>query len=246
MNAGMMPINVDAIPAELRASNQWVLWRYEDREGKPTKVPFNRNGAQAKSNNPATWGSFNEVLGKFERGGFEGIGYVFSPEDDFFGIDLDACRNAETGELTTWASEIIGAVGSYTEVSPSGYGVKLVARGKLPAGSRNVKKLKDVPTFSTKAPEIAIFDQKRFWCLTGHRLPGAALCCEPRQEQLDALLAKLFPPKGSTNGRAKANGHAAGGWFDKVLADCASARMANEASAILLCAPPRSATAVAR
>ena len=93
-------------------------------------------------------------------------------------------------------------IASYCEVSPSDFGVKLVGRGKLPEESRNVKKLLDVPTFGDKAPEIAVYDQKRFWCLTGQGLPSSPKSCEPRQEQLDALLARLWPPKASSNGKS--------------------------------------------
>jgi putative DNA primase/helicase len=155
------------------------------------------------------------------RGGFDGVGFVFSSADPFFGIDLDACRNPQTGELTAWAQEIVDSFASYTEVSPSGYGVKLVARGKLPQGSRNVHKPKDVPTFGDKAPEIAIHDERKYWCLTGQRLPDAPSTCEPRQEQLDALLGQLFPSKKSapTNGSTKAGGST----FERLLADCAAA-----------------------
>ena len=191
-------IHLNNIPGELRGIHQWVLWKTVERDGKRTKMPYNRNGAPAKSNDPATWGSFDEVYTKYERGGFDGLGFVFSESDDYFGIDLDACRNPETGELTDWASEIVAAVNSYVEVSPSGTGIKLVARGKLPGGKGRVKKLKDVPTFGDKEPEIAFYDCGRYWCMTGQRLPGARLCCEPRQEQLDVLLAKLF--QGSRHG----------------------------------------------
>jgi hypothetical protein len=223
MNNGTMPINFEAIPAELQTVCQWVAWRYEDRKGKPTKIPINpTTGHEAKSNTRETWGTFDSARQAIELHNCDGIGFVFSPEDDYFGVDLDACRNPETGELTPWASEIVGTLNSYTEVSPSQFGVKIVARGKKPEDSRCIKKPKGVQTFGDKAPEIAIYDCERFWTFTGNRLVGAQLCCEPRQEQLDSLLAKLFPPKYAINGHAHANGKAAGNWFDKLLADCGS------------------------
>jgi hypothetical protein len=72
-------------------------------------------------------------------------------------------------------------------------------------------------------PLVAIYDNGRFWCMTGQMLPGTPTCCEPRQKQLDALLEKLFPPRASSNGRAHSNGKAAGNWFNKLLAYCAVA-----------------------
>src|SRR5690606_25453379 len=98
-----------------------------------------------------------------------------------------------------------------------------------------------------KAPEVAVYDRGRFWCMTGYRLPGAQLACEPRQEALERLLAKLFRPNAnqlssndschngqSTGGelatvascedrKPTGNGHHAGSWFDRMLSDCASA-----------------------
>ena len=32
-------------------------------------------------------------------------GFVFSVDDPFFGIDLDACRDPTTGKLTDWAQK---------------------------------------------------------------------------------------------------------------------------------------------
>jgi hypothetical protein len=223
MIAGTAPI-IDAIPPELRALPQWVAWRYGERNGKPDKIPINpKSGEWAKCNNSATWGTFEQALAAVERFECSGIAFTFSPDDEFFGVDLDACRDLATGQLVPWASEIIGAINSYAEVSPSGYGVKLIARGKMPEGAKHVKKLKDVPTYGDKSPEIAIYDWGRFWTFTGERLPGAQLCCEPRQQELEALLVKLWPPKASSNGKAHTNGQATGDWFEKLLAECAAA-----------------------
>jgi hypothetical protein len=229
MITGTAPI-IDAIPPELRVLPQWVAWRYTERDGKATKIPINpTSGEWAKCNDSKTWGTFDQALAAVEQFECSGIGFAFSAGDEFFGVDLDACRDMVTGQLVPWAAEIVGAFNSYTEVSPSGYGVKLTARGKLPKKSHHVKKLKDVPTFGDKAPEIEVFDRKRFWTFTGERLPGAQLCCEPRQEQLDALMARLWPPKASSNGKAHnngkahANGQAGGDWLEKLLAECAAA-----------------------
>jgi hypothetical protein len=220
---GCPPLIAENIPAELRERPQWVAWCYEVRKGRQTKVPvMPSGGGRAKSNDPSTWGTFDAALTCCQRHGHPGIGFVFAADDDFFGIDLDACRNPCSGLLTPWAQEIVTSINSDTEASPSGTGVKIVGRGRLPADSRHVKKLSGVPTFGDKSPEIAVYDEGRFWCMTGQMLPGTPTCCEPRQEQLDALLAKLFPPKASSNGHAHSNGRAAGNWFDKLLADCAA------------------------
>jgi primase-polymerase (primpol)-like protein len=66
--------------------------------------------------------------------GYDGIGFVVSKEDDFCGLDLDGCRNPETGAIENWAMEVITAVESYTEVSPSETGIRIFAKAELPPG----------------------------------------------------------------------------------------------------------------
>src|SRR5262245_31271452 len=93
--------SVLAVPLELRARPQWVGWRYERRNGTQTKIPINaRTGREAKSNDPKTWSTFDEALAAVERFDCAGVGFVFSADDDFFGVDLDGCRDRDTGELT--------------------------------------------------------------------------------------------------------------------------------------------------
>lgn len=190
--------SLTGIPAELTSLPQWLVWKYEQRANRPTKVPYNAiSGKKASTTNPRTWTTFAEALEKFNRRRHEyaGLGFVFVSDDPFFGIDLDACRDPETGVLTTWAQRIVSLFDTYTEVSPSGTGVKLVGRGVLQPDRGNVHKLKDVPTYGTKSPEIAIYDHGRYWCMTGQRLENSPLTCQPRQEQLDTLRAQYFAPK---------------------------------------------------
>ena len=116
MNA--LPVKLETIPAALTDLEQWVLWRTVDRGGKATKVPFGAAG-EAKSNDPRTWGRFGAVSKRFEAGDYAGIGFMFSHYDEFVGIDLDGCRNPDTGELAPWADDVIKKLDSYSEISPS-------------------------------------------------------------------------------------------------------------------------------
>jgi hypothetical protein len=146
----------DVIPEELRSRPQWLTWFLDNGN----KIP---NG---KSNDASTWRSFDEVS-LFDR-----IAYVFSADDPYVGIDLDSCRDAQTGDIKPWAMAIIRAIGSYCEVSPSGTGVKIILRGKKPAGSRCQYNTGEVGTVDTKLAQVEIYDNKRFWCITGQALPG--------------------------------------------------------------------------
>jgi putative DNA primase/helicase len=151
-NAG---VDFENVPAELKNRRQWVVWRYEVRDGKKTKVPYNAHTARsASSTDLETWAYFDAALDAYNNGGWDGIGLVFSSGDPYAGIDLDDVRNPETGELEERAQAILDSFpGAYKEVSPSGTGVHLIIRGKVP----KVLKLKWIEAYS----------QERFFTVTG-------------------------------------------------------------------------------
>ena len=74
-----------------------AVWRTEERDGKPTKVPYRRSPAQGDSTNPKTWASYPEAVKVCKEHAYGGVGFVFTPEDDLCGMDLDGCLDAETG-----------------------------------------------------------------------------------------------------------------------------------------------------
>jgi putative DNA primase/helicase len=140
---------IHGVPESLRSLHAWVVWRYESRrdksgERKRTKVPYNvhtvglDNGKprRAKSNDSATWASFDQALQALGCGGFDGIGLVMA--HDLNGWDFDHCRDSETGAIDEWAGRGIDALSGYSEVSPSGTGIHVIARASLPPGGRKV------------------------------------------------------------------------------------------------------------
>ena len=121
---------------ELSRFNHWVVYKKEKNREKITKIPYQPNGYKAKPTDPQTWTTYNNAKSAVETGKFDGIGYVLTAEQGYICIDLDHCRNPETGDIDQWAKDIIGIVeeagGAYYEVSPSGTGIHLWGRGKLP------------------------------------------------------------------------------------------------------------------
>ena len=70
----------------------WVVWRpeWDARRAKYTKVLYQAfNGAHASSTNPNTWTSFKLAREAYQRGGWNGIGYVLASDDHLVGVDLD-------------------------------------------------------------------------------------------------------------------------------------------------------------
>lgn len=186
-----------AVPRELQSFDQWVGWDYRPTKGGLTKVPHRlpvpeSGGAPdrlrslvraASTTDPSTWASY-DLARRHPR-----IGFVFTVGDPFFGVDLDDCLEPDTGELSLVARVAVRYLASYAEVSPSGRGIKVVARGKVPEGTsrRQDRRL-----------GVEMYDSERFFALTGEHLPGSPT------EIADADLAPLYrwifgPPDGETS-----------------------------------------------
>ncbi len=194
-----IPCDPDAIPAALKELDQWVTWRYIARGGRPTKVPTNaRTGREASSTDPSTWSSFTEAVSALGDGSSNaGIGFVFSPDDPFCGIDLDECL--EEGAPVPEARAIVDTFNTYTEVSPSGNGVKLFLRGRKPPWARC--RSKAIRGFK----ETEVYDSGRFFTVTGRRLPGIPVEICDRQQELEALCGRLWPPAELSGGTDRAS-----------------------------------------
>jgi putative DNA primase/helicase len=188
MTTTTLPVRPDTIPAELKARDQWVCWHEELLPGrdKPTKPPRDpRTGGYAYVNKPATWATYTEAIAAYERGEFQGIGYVISDDDPFSGADLDHCRNVETEEIEPWAQDIVRRLDSYTEVSPSGAGLRVWCRGALPPDGR-------------RRGSIELYDDVRYLTVTGHHLDGTPATIEDRTAELADVHREIFtPPTGS-------------------------------------------------
>ena len=172
------------LPDELKALQQWVVWRAELRPGKPkpTKVPYQpRTGYRARTDVPATWGTYPQALALFRQSGWQGLGFVFTASDPFCGVDLDDCRDPETGEIAPWAWQIVEALQSYTEISPSGRGLHVLVRATLP------------DHVGRKRGAVEIYDAGRYFAVTGQRLAELPATIEERQAQVEARYAPLAP-----------------------------------------------------
>lgn len=89
MSISSKAVAQEAIPEALKDKPNWVLWKYEERKGKSSKVLYQCNGIRAKSNTPETWTTFDEVCQAFENTDYIGIGFVIN--QPHFGVDLDSC-----------------------------------------------------------------------------------------------------------------------------------------------------------
>lgn len=115
--------NFNNIPPPLRERGYFCCWRYEERGGKETKIPYNpANGQRAQTNNPHTFTDFKTALQMANE--YDGIGFLIT--DDIFVIDCDHCRNGED-VLTSTVSEIVNMFPeNYMEWSPYVNGLHII------------------------------------------------------------------------------------------------------------------------
>lgn len=172
------------IPQELKTLKRWLCWREEQRDGKPTKVPYTPRGEPASSTDPSTWTDHETALAAAKD--FDGVGIVLG--DNLCGVDLDECRNPQTGEIHSEAQKIISGLNSYTEVSPSKTGLKVFCYGVLPPGRRRIAK----PEWGPDG-ELEMYSSARYFTVTGERLDGCPATVEERTEALADLHRRTFP-----------------------------------------------------
>ena len=157
--------------AELKGLSQWVGYT-------PNKVPMcPHTGGAASSNNPETWGTAAQAWSAKKRYGWAGIGYVFTIGAGVVGVDLDDCFDGN-GRLSDDARQIVQLLNSYTERSPSGKGLHILACGSIPN--------------SVKRPGFEMYNELRYFTVTGNQYGASEFSCndiEDRQGQLEALFA---------------------------------------------------------
>jgi RecA-family ATPase len=123
------------IPKEMTSKPYWVLWKAETTaDGKPTKVPYQVNGAHAKVNEPSTWTTYEQVTCANAQGKFSGIGFMLV--DGWIFADFDGC--IKDGVVSPEVLHAIEICDSYTEVSPNEHGIHIYVEGDLPGGTVKV------------------------------------------------------------------------------------------------------------
>lgn len=173
------------IPDALCDLPQWLVWRSEQARGRSTKVPRCALDPtrRASSTDPTTWSDYATAVNAATIDGVDGIGFIVTEGDPICGVDLDNC--VEDGRVHESALALVERLGSYTEVSPSGNGLRVFLR----AGKPGTRCKREMPWGGA----IEVYDRERFFTVTGHHLPGTPATVEGRQVELDALYDELFP-----------------------------------------------------
>ena len=197
MEASEYPVH--DIPQCLIEIDRWVAWKMILRDGRPTKVPIDaRTGQFASVSEPKTWCPFEIAVAAFgDHRDWDGLGIVFTEEDSLAGVDLDDCLD-ESGQFI-WGQDIVQGLNTYTEISPSGRGLKLFLCGAKPtsAGSRR-------DGFGPLGiGKVEVYDKGRFFAVTGRPMHGFPNTVENRHADFEAMCDWLWPAVTSTGNRGE-------------------------------------------
>lgn len=114
------------LPPTLQEKGLFCCWKMELRDDKPTKVPYNpRTGGKAQSTNPDTFAPLQ--VAERANSGYNGLGVgIFG---SLGAIDIDHCID-DNGNLSDIARDIMQTMNAYTELSPSGSGLRILFRAE--------------------------------------------------------------------------------------------------------------------
>jgi hypothetical protein len=178
----------DNIPEEIKTYPQWIVWRYgETQNGRQTKLPYQLNGHLATVNEPTHWALFSACVEAVRQGKFNGIGFCLTANDPFTIIDLDAVKDEtltleEANAVLVDQRKIYEALGSYSELSPSGNGLHIVTKARLygPGKRRHC---------------VELYDRDRYMTFTGN-VYQALRPIEVRQYQIERLYDDMMEKSG--------------------------------------------------
>jgi hypothetical protein len=178
------PPLLENIPAELQAIPQWVPWRFDwnPHSKQWAKVPYDVQTLRpAKSNDSSTWASFDKARIVYVEGknSFDGLGFVFSINDEYCGIDFDECFDVDGAITDPLAKEWIERLDSYTEKSVSGTGAHVIVKGVAGAGLKRGK--------------VEIYDRGRYFTFSGD--VGKRREIHRRQKEIEDLQQTIAPPQ---------------------------------------------------
>jgi putative DNA primase/helicase len=168
-------LNPDRIPEELKAIDQWVVWKYLaddlDRVSKPSYSALEPS-ERAWPNQPESWAPFRVARRVWGFGGlgFDGIAIVLTADLGIVGVDID---HLSRWERPSEAWDIVRTLDSYTEVSPGEDGYRIFCYGALPEGRR-------------RREFVDMFDDGRIFTVTG-RTMGVSPHLEHRQVEIEQV-----------------------------------------------------------
>ncbi len=174
----------EAVPMELKELNNWCGFKLQQRNGRTTKIPIDANtGGYGKSNDESTWSDFQTALSSIDKYQCDGIGFYFKPP--YFGIDLDDVAGEieryknDSDDEDNIVSEFVELMESYAEISVSGNGVHIIAKGELPEGG-------------SRKGNVEMYSSGRFFTITGDKIGRFTEVAEDEMGKINYLHRKYI------------------------------------------------------
>jgi hypothetical protein len=181
--------HLPAALAPLTAERRWVVWPWDLRKSKGGKEKWTKPPRQARdpaynarSNDPSTWGTYDDAVAAVQHGNADGIGYMLLGSG-VGAVDLD--HVVEGAKVLRWAEQLCAEANSaYQETTVSGAGLRILGTATGPETHRKF-------TFDRKTGAgIELYrDTARYITVSGLE---ASHCAElpPLDRLIDTLLAR--------------------------------------------------------
>jgi hypothetical protein len=186
------------LPPELTTRPRWLVWRFQQRAGKATKVPFQCSGRSASVSNPRHYSSFVYAFEVWRLQHFpcDGLGFVFTPELGLCGLDVDGCYPSDAAEIAPWAASFEQRFSNtFHESSPSEAGIKFWLKAKAPRCGK----------WDVGSGKVEIYDHGRFFTVTGWADNSIPRVITDHQRDIELLVANLDRLRGREHTRTPAS-----------------------------------------
>ena len=171
--------NYENIPDEMKKEKRWCLYKIIQRDGKNTKLPLMPNKEPAKSNDKATWNSYEDCIIALKHSIGEGLGFFLG--DGYIGIDIDKVSDDimeynTNHHVSSMTADFLRGISTYAEISPSKTGLHFIGKGEVPGERKRYKNLE-------------IYDKDRFFTVTGNVIKDRD---RSKIESIDSELKSLY------------------------------------------------------
>ena len=186
----LLPFLAGGVPQYLKALPRWAPWEavWNAKRGKYDKIPYSPHQPlyRLSTAQPERWGTFEKALAAYHANPtkFAGLGLVVTNLKGVVSLDYDNC--VTDGQIAPWAAEVVGELATYTEISPSGVGVRQFSLGAQDEDWTN----HDIGI------EVYGGNDARFLTVSGQRVDGAPQdVCSAPEGVLPALQARYAREK---------------------------------------------------
>jgi len=188
------PTESGVYPEDRVKVSRWLTWKQADDGRKIPRAPYHnsdRPDTYVSAQDPTIWTDFDSASDWAEKLPHHELAYVIPNRDDFdtdlVVVDYDDARDPDTGEIHPVVHEHLKDADSYADVSPSGTGIHILCRGRLP---ERVKTISDDLPEHDAFPEasIEVYESARFITMTGTHIAGTPAETHSRLSFLDGLV----------------------------------------------------------